>query len=326
MNIFASILCLNTVIFSCQAKDVDYFYENDFFRIRYTGQIRDGAPNGKGSGRGALTYFFEKSDFSFEGLWNNGVPESYGEISFSLHGMHHSRPWKDGHWVVNQSYSYDIIKVNQPKYIVQINNFVYTGQIIDGLPDGYGKAMSYQNGQFYAAYEGLWKKGLPNPFGGLKTAPDSGYNGSYYYGFWENGAFLGNDGEYQYPEGSRFKGIFDFNGPVFGSVHYQNNQTYTGMMSSFKANGLGTINLGNGRFYIGPFINGKFDTSGSKTIGIYVIPDGRVYEGQYKEGVPIGIHREKLTSGVVRNVWIEITGNSTWNFVPCSVKYNCELY
>ena len=34
------------------------------------------------------------------------------------------------------------------------------------------------------------------------------------------------------------------------------------MMSSFKANGLGSINLGNGRFYIGPFKNGKFDTSG----------------------------------------------------------------
>ena len=106
----------------------------------------------------------------------------------------------------NQSYAYDIIKVNQPKYIVQINNFVYTGQIIDGLPDGYGKAMSFQNGQFHAAYEGLWKKGMPNPFGGLKTAYDSAYNGSYYYGFWENGAFLGNDGEYRYPEGSKFKG------------------------------------------------------------------------------------------------------------------------
>ena len=25
-----------------------------------------------------------------------------------------------------------------------------------------------------------------------------------------------------------FLGIFDFNGPVFGSIHYQNNQTYTG--------------------------------------------------------------------------------------------------
>ena len=34
------------------------------------------------------------------------------------------------------------------------------------------------------------------------------------------------------------------------------------MMSSFKANGLGTISLGNGRYYIGPFINGKFDTTG----------------------------------------------------------------
>ena len=37
------------------------------------------------------------------------------------------------------------------------------------------------------------------------------------------------------------------------------------MMSSFKANGLGSINLGNGRFYIGPFKNGKFDTSGMYT-------------------------------------------------------------
>ena len=107
----------------------------------------------------------------------------------------------------NQTFSYPIIKINAPKYIVQINNFVYTGQIIEGLPDGYGKATSYQNGEFHAAYEGLWKKGLPNPFGGLKTSSNSAYNGSYYYGKWENGAFLGAKGEYKYPGGSMFKGI-----------------------------------------------------------------------------------------------------------------------
>ena len=99
------------------------------------------------------------------------------------------------------------------------------------------------------------------------------------------------------------------------------------MMSSFKANGLGTINLSNGKYYIGPFKNGKFDTScklllkfnikvclekdypiirlfkqspiyswisASTTIGTYVLPDGTVYEGQYRDGVAVGIHREKL--------------------------------
>ena len=78
--------------------------------------------------------------------------------------------------------------------------------MIDGFPDGYGKAVSYQNGQFYAAYEGLWKKGFPNPFGGLITSPSSVYNGSYYFGMWENGSFLGSKGEYKYPSGSTFKG------------------------------------------------------------------------------------------------------------------------
>ena len=127
--------------------------------------------------------------------------------------------------------------------------------MIDGFPDGYGKAVSYQNGQFYAAYEGLWKKGFPNPFGGLITSPSSVYNGSYYFGMWENGSFLGSKGEYKYPSGSTFKGmyvqnsvfgyqmyiyvyhivkknyiagIFDFNGPVYGSIDFKNNQTYTG--------------------------------------------------------------------------------------------------
>ena len=40
------------------------------------------------------------------------------------------------------------------------------------------------------------------------------------------------------------------------------------MMSSFKANGLGTISLGNGRYYIGPFINGKFDTTGKDEVNL----------------------------------------------------------
>ena len=46
------------------------------------------------------------------------------------------------------------------------------------------------------------------------------------------------------------------------------------MMSSFKANGLGSINLGNGRFYIGPFKNGKFDTSGT---ALFFRKNGRIY-------------------------------------------------
>jgi hypothetical protein len=305
------------------AKDVDYFYENQYYKIRYTGQIRDGAPNGKGSGRGQLTYFNEKSQFTYEGVWRNGLPNKDGEITYAAHGFYKQRPWKNGYWVVNQTFSYDVIKINAPQYIVQIREFIYTGQMIDGFPDGYGKAVSYQNGQFYAAYEGLWKKGFPNPFGGLITSPSSVYNGSYYFGMWENGSFLGSKGEYKYPSGSTFKGIFDFNGPVYGSIDFKNNQTYTGMMSSFKANGLGSINLGNGRFYIGPFKNGKFDTSVGTTIGTYVLPDGRVYEGQYEEGVAIGIHLEKLSNGHTRRVWIEYTGDKTWNFTPCSAKYNC---
>ena len=34
--------------------------------------------------------------------------------------------------------------------------------------------------------------------------------------------------------------------------------------------------------------------SASTTIGTYVLPDGTVYEGQYRDGVAVGIHREKL--------------------------------
>ena len=79
---------------------MDYFYENAFHKIRYTGQIRDGAPNGKGIGRGTLTYFFEKSDFTFEGVWKNGLPELKGEITYSSHSFSYTRSWKDGHWVV----------------------------------------------------------------------------------------------------------------------------------------------------------------------------------------------------------------------------------
>ena len=81
-------------------SDVDYFYENQYYKIRYTGQIRDGAPNGKGSGRGQLTYFNEKSQFTYEGVWRNGLPNKDGEITYAAHGFYKQRPWKNGYWVV----------------------------------------------------------------------------------------------------------------------------------------------------------------------------------------------------------------------------------
>ena len=105
-----------------------------------------------------------------------------------------------------QTFSYHAIKMNK-NFMVPLINFVYNGQSTDGLPNGYGEAMKFNNGSLFAKYYGYWRNGHPHTYGILEASADTIYRGSWYKGLWSNGFTIGSTSEYKYPGGNTiFKG------------------------------------------------------------------------------------------------------------------------
>ena len=112
-----------------------------------------------------------------------------------------------------------------------MEKFNYTGQVLNDLPNGWGKAEVYVFEIFWAgSYEGYWLDGYPHGFGKLWASSQGPMSGSYYVGIWFNGTTWDSEGTFQYPSGAKFKGIFNANGPVYGTITYKNGDTFTGML------------------------------------------------------------------------------------------------
>ena len=79
------------------------------------------------------------------------------------------------------------------------------------------------------SYEGYWLDGYPHGFGKLWASSQGPMSGSYYVGIWFNGTTWDSEGTFQYPSGAKFKGIFNANGPVYGTITYKNGNTFTGV-------------------------------------------------------------------------------------------------
>ena len=129
-----------------------------------------------------------------------------------------------------------------------MDKFKYSGQVNQkGLPDGWGTGNVFtlensnnrrKSKQFgflrqrrtiwAGAYTGSWVNGYPSGTGRLRASKSGPLSGSFYEGRWLNGGMTGNNGLFQYPRGGRFSGIFNTNGPVYGTLTYPNQHLYTG--------------------------------------------------------------------------------------------------
>ena len=128
----------------------------------------------------------------------------------------------------NKDYDYEAVKTNSD-FSLPMEKFNYTGQVRNGLPSGWGVADVYIFDIFWAgSYEGYWLDGYPSGFGTLWSSRQGPLSGSYYAGRWFNGTTWDSEGIFQYPSGSKFKGIFNANGPIYGTVTYKNGNTFTG--------------------------------------------------------------------------------------------------
>ena len=151
---------------------------------------------------------------TYTGQWKNGEPNGQGTIKWE-NGSVYEGEWKDGIENGQGVYTY----VNGDRYEGEMLNGyadgqgtfwgssgnVYTGEWKNGQPNGQG-TMTYANGD---RYEGEWKDDYPDGQGTMTYA-----NGDYYEGEWSNGYFNGQ-GTYTFSNGTVQTGTWQ-NGNFIG--------------------------------------------------------------------------------------------------------------
>ena len=177
-----------------------------------------------------------------------------------------------------------------------IANYVYTGQVKSGVPDGKGK-MLFENGDAYEgdivfgrehghgvftwangdAYEGGFANGLPEGTGKLVWA-----DGNVYEGDFADGTRTGK-GTLTFANGDVYEG--DFTDGVMtgqGKLTWISGDVYEGSFTDGHTD-KGTLTYANGSVFEGTLVNGAIDG-----YGIYRWTNGDVYEGYFENGVMNG--------------------------------------
>ncbi len=144
---------------------------------------------------------------------------------------------------------------------------VYSGDLKDGLPHGYG-TWKHSGGAYYTGefYEGAWQ-GY-----GTWIHPD----GIKYVGEWLQGEYHGR-GTLILPSGARYDGYW-FKGKKEGHGIYRwpDGTTYTGYWVNDRHEGYGVYKSPEGFSYEGDWLDGRKHGEGSA-----VYPDGSKYFGQW---------------------------------------------
>ncbi len=161
---------------------------------------------------------------------------------------------------------------------------IYSGEFLAGKPNGAG-TLNYLNGDVYA---GTFANGQPDGKGRLRY-----HDGRVYKGIFANGRPNGW-GKLTYFDGTVKTGQFN-NGEVQGVVliTYTDKATYTGPIENGEPHGdEGTLTFRHGETYTGPFFRGRYQTS-------VVLTDGRIYKGEFRNGIMDGIGRLELLDGSI---------------------------
>ncbi|AJF97219.1 Morn repeat protein [Pandoravirus inopinatum] len=190
---------------------------------------------------------------------------------------------KDGRWVYRaQACAGDM---HTPVGAVDISTGMYCGDLVDGLPHGYGASMqrpalgrlegqsmhrrSAADVRASNCCEGEWHKGQAHGYVIYNNA-----DGSIYRGMWENGRRHGH-GTTINAHGSRHVGIWHAGECPFGtSTAPAGNIWHTGEWKKGRPHGHGTARLESGATYKGGYADGV--RSG---YGVYTCTDGTTIQG-----------------------------------------------
>ncbi len=129
-------------------------YENRSYLGQYSGVLRDGKPNGRGS----FSFYKDEDYIEYDGMWMEGRMSGEGELNSTVYVVHFSDVDRQG---------------------------IYTGRVKDGLAYGQGSFMATNSAGVSYQYDGEWKDGLFNGQGNIHYDDDGGD----YIGNFEDGEF-----------------------------------------------------------------------------------------------------------------------------------------
>ena len=193
-----------------------------------------------------------------------------------------------------------------------IANYVYTGYVKSGIPDGKGR-MLFENGD---VYEGDFVFGKEHGNGVFTWA-----NGDVYEGGFENGCPEGQ-GRLTWVSGDVYEGDFTVGTRTgYGKLAFANGDVYEGDFVDGVMEGQGKLTWVSGDVYEGNFVDGRTDKGTLAYVGgdvyegtlvngamdgygIYTWTNGNVYEGYFENGVMNGTGTFTYSYGaVVTGTW-----------------------
>lgn len=223
---------------------------NDTLVWRYEGKMRNGLPNGQGTGHvpGGVTA---------SGIWHDARID--GPIVLSIEGgLHYEGGWKidrrEGHGVETFP-----------------DGTRFEGDWRDGQREGHG-ILTKPNG---GSYDGSWHAGTMSGFGIYKSADGSTYEGEFQRGkrnghgtqSWGGGSKrIEADWKDDVPDGHAL-------------LTFSNGAHYDGEIHDWKMNGHGTMVSRHGTRYVGEWRDGFADGEGT-----LVRPDIPPFSGLWKHG------------------------------------------
>lgn len=287
----------------------------------YKGSWKNGSWNGDG--------IFISGNDSIYGIWNKG--KICGDVVYRTPKIYY-----EGTLIDNSPVGNGNLVLNDGSY--------YSGFWMDGKRQGYGE-MVFANGDTYfgewannhfhgqgtyrysgsnATYEGQWSNGLQNGTGSY-SCPEFSYSGQ-----WNKGWMDGN-GQLAFPNGDSYDGTLHGNViDGIGIYTFSNGNRYDGEFVHGKMSGLGVFQFKNGDRFEGEFLDGKIYGDGTlylvgktgtvaitgfwprnggyPTSASILFPNGDLYEGQLKDGIPT--EKGCWYSGKERNKKLQSVNNS----------------
>lgn len=269
----------------------------------YTGEVKDGLPNGQGKyifangdvyegwlkddeRNGQGKYIFANGAV-YEGEWKDGEANGQGTMKYAS-GAVYEGEWKDDKHNGQGKYTFangdvyegewkDNKRIGQGKFTFASGS-VYEGEWRDDKRNGQGK-YTFASGE---VYEGEFKDGEKNGQG--KYIFD---DGAVYEGEWKDDERSGQ-GIMKYSDGNVYEGEWkDGRCSGQGTMKYADGGVYEGEFKSDRRSGHGIMKYADGGVYEGEF---KFDKRNGQ--GTMKYADGSVYEGEWKKDLPKGQDKE----------------------------------
>lgn len=257
-------------------------YSNDIQTIRapdgtvYTGEVVNGAPNGKGK----ATY---ADGGTYEGSWKDGYWHGHG-TRITAKKFKYVGNFKNGsqHGIGTQ---------------YMPSGSTYEGEFVLNKRHGQGKFRYARNGVIIAEYVGSYKDNKRDGQGTitfLAKFKDGGFDrgpGESYKGAWMNGKYHGT-GTYTWMSGAIYVGEFRNGQETFGKTRYQSGNEYEGEWKNGAQNGTGIFRYTNGDRFEGEWINNKAHGQ-----GVLYKSDGTKFTGEWKDGLLHGYGEAIFASG-----------------------------